>query len=325
MMLPYAGAMTERYWVGAASPPTIVCVGTVTLDMILSTPRVPAEDERVEADRAGLVSGGNAATAAVAIARLGLPVEFCGTVGTDLAGDLVAAELAAEGIGTRFLRRSPDVSTAQSAVLVSSRNGSRAIVTLPAPTPPPVPQGFDIVHVDKAGWSAIPAGGLGGSLISVDDGNLIPDLDLSLLTWFVPTASTLRERFGTRDAVDAARRARSAGAAVVVATSGADGSFGLDESGLHAASALPVRPVSTLGAGDVFHGALVAAVALGEPLWSAIRFANVTAALSCRALDGRSGIPRIDEVRTVLRRLDPDNQGEAQITARFSASDDAAT
>ena len=54
--------------------------------------------------------------------------------------------------------------------------------------------------------------------------------------------------------------------------------------------------VSTLGAGDVFHGALLAAFAHGLELRDALTVANRTAALSCRALDGRSAIPAWDEV-----------------------------
>jgi sugar/nucleoside kinase (ribokinase family) len=48
---------------------------------------------------------------------------------------------------------------------------------------------------------------------------------------------------------------------------------------------------STLGAGDVFHGAFLAALIEERPLDEALRFANAVAALSCRALDGRSAIP----------------------------------
>jgi sulfofructose kinase len=50
--------------------------------------------------------------------------------------------------------------------------------------------------------------------------------------------------------------------------------------------------VSTLGAGDVFHGALLAQLVRDVPLPEALAAANEIAALSCRALDGRSAIPR---------------------------------
>ncbi len=54
--------------------------------------------------------------------------------------------------------------------------------------------------------------------------------------------------------------------------------------------------VSTLGAGDVFHGALLAALARGLELREALVKANRCAALSCRALDGRSALPTWEEL-----------------------------
>lgn len=305
------------------STPTILCVGTVTLDLLLVTDTVPAEDTRVEASDVSLAGGGNSANSAVAIARLGLPVEFCGTIGDDRAGELVLGELEAAGVGTSLVVRQPGGITAQSAVIVSSVTGARTIITHPAPPPPPIPRGFSITHLDKAGWRGVPTGGLTGTRVSVDDGNRIPDLDVSLLEWYVPTAIVLRERFGTTDPVEGARRARAAGARTVVATDGANGSFGLDDSGLHFAPALPITPYSTLGAGDVFHGALLAGIALGRPLVDAMAFANVTAALSCRALDGRTGIPGIEEVDSTLGALERGILSDEEIVARFAASGSA--
>lgn len=299
--------------------PRIVCVGTVTMDLLLVVDRLPHSDERVEASDVALAGGGNAANAAVAIARLGLPVEFCGTVGDDRAGALVVEELASEGVGTSLIERRPGVATAQSAVMVSRETGERAIVTRPAPPPPPVPEGFDIVHLDKAGWGSVVPGATGQARLSVDDGNIIPDLDLSLLCWYVPTATVLRERFATQDPVEGARQARAQGAQSVIATDGARGSFGLDNEGtLHFAPALAITPRSTLGAGDVFHGALIAAYAMGKPMLEALRFANVTAALSCRALDGRSGVPGLGEVLSALCQLGEGQLTENEVRERFT-------
>jgi sulfofructose kinase len=62
----------------------------------------------------------------------------------------------------------------------------------------------------------------------------------------------------------------------------------------------PVDAVSTLGAGDVFHGTLLACLVRGLPLRNALVRANACAALSCRALDGRSAIPSWDELEASL-------------------------
>jgi sugar/nucleoside kinase (ribokinase family) len=62
----------------------------------------------------------------------------------------------------------------------------------------------------------------------------------------------------------------------------------------------PITAVDTLGAGDVFHGAILAALCLGKSLAEATRWANACAALSCRGLDGQSMAPRRAELEAFL-------------------------
>jgi sugar/nucleoside kinase (ribokinase family) len=63
---------------------------------------------------------------------------------------------------------------------------------------------------------------------------------------------------------------------------------------------LHIAPVSTLGAGDVFRGALLAQLMRNVPLADALTLANACAALSCRALDGRSAIPTAAELASTM-------------------------
>jgi sulfofructose kinase len=87
----------------------------------------------------------------------------------------------------------------------------------------------------------------------------------------------------------------------VVATQGSAGSAGFSpETGLVTAPGFNVEVTSTLGAGDVFHGALVAQLIQGYQLQEAMRRANAVAALSCRGLDGQSMIPTTPELDAYL-------------------------
>ena len=58
----------------------------------------------------------------------------------------------------------------------------------------------------------------------------------------------------------------------------------------------PVVPVDTNGAGDVFHGACAIGELRNWPFEWTLTFANAVAAMKCRALGGRTGIPRLGEV-----------------------------
>jgi sulfofructose kinase len=87
----------------------------------------------------------------------------------------------------------------------------------------------------------------------------------------------------------------------VVATQGSAGSSGFSpQTGLATASGFRVNVTSTLGAGDVFHGALIAQIIQGFELTEALRRANAVAALSCRGLDGQSMIPSVAELNAFL-------------------------
>lgn len=266
----------------------VACVGLATHDTILAVPEHPSPDGRVVADDLVVAGGGPAATAAVALARLGVDVSFAGVVGDDDAGRFVRDGLAAEGVDVSLLQVVAGARTPQSVVLVKP-DGSRSIVHRPGDAPfPDVEVDADWVHVDHAGY------GHATGRVSLDGGNPIAGLDLTGVALYAPTESRLRADFGSAEA------ALAAGAELVVVTRGAGGSVAYTRDGAVEVAAYECEPVSTLGAGDVFHGALLAFLVRGEPIAEALRGANVAAALSCRALDGRSAIPTLNELERIL-------------------------
>jgi sulfofructose kinase len=243
----------------------IVCVGLATRDTIWRLPEFPKEDGRVVATERAVAGGGPAATAAVAIARLGVPVRFVGVVDENLPG------VETVRIPGRMV---------ESTILV--HGDARAIVTERHPAfecPPEALDGAEWVHVDHVGYRSLPVSD--NLQLSVDGGFPMPDLDMSRIDLYSPPAD-----------LDDGRRAR-----LTVVTRGADGCtayVGGDEIEMPGVEVDGV--VSTLGAGDVFHGALLAAFARGLELREALAKANAAAALSCRALDGRSAIPTWEEL-----------------------------
>ncbi len=296
----------------------VVCIGVATRDAIVAVDRIPGPDERVPGVDGALRGGGVAATAAVALARLGVPVAFVGRVGDDETGRWIRDDLVREGVdvgGLALGGRSP-----LSAVLVERSSGTRALAPYPGETGPIEPGTTDLarcaaadwIHVDHAGYHALaPIRAAGVTTpVSLDGGVPIAGLSLAGIQLYAPTEAALLERYpGTLD--DALRRALEEGPSLVVATRGGRGSVALERRPggrapvLHEATgfALSDETVghgSTLGAGDVFHGALLAALITGHPVPDALRRANATAALACRALDGRGAIPTRAELDAFL-------------------------
>jgi sugar/nucleoside kinase (ribokinase family) len=277
--------------------PYVVCVGAATLDTIFAVPEHPEPDGRVVASELARAGGGPAATAAVALARLGVPVFLVGAVGDDEAGEAIRAGLDAEGVDVSELRVEPGARSIESTILVQA--GNRTIVTFLGTLGPPElgPRARRLcadaawTHVDQLGYPAVADLDV---RLSVDGGNPIPGLDLTRVQLYGPTEPALREAFGD------ARRALDAGAELVVVTKGAEGATAYTRDATVDAAAAGFEIVSTLGAGDVFHGALLAQLVRGAPLADALAAANAAAALSCRALDGRSAIPTAEELESVL-------------------------
>jgi sugar/nucleoside kinase (ribokinase family) len=272
--------------------PHVVCIGLATQDTVVGVPRWPVGDDRVVASAVSVAGGGTAATAAGALARLGIHAVFVGQVGDDAVGAAIREGLEREGVDTTPVAV-VDGASPRSVVLVSGDR--RAIAAYPGTLPPLVLDDASRqlcrdaawVHVDHVGYGAAPE----NVRLSVDGGNPIEGLDLAGVALYAPTEAGLRDAFGGPEG------ALAAGAALVVVTRGASGSIAYTSDGAVVdAPGRAAEVVSTLGAGDVFHGALLAALVRERPLNEALAFANECAALSCRALDGRSAIPRLEEV-----------------------------
>jgi len=106
----------------------IVCLGILVADVIGRPLRsIPAAGSLVLVDEMSLHTGGCAANAATALAKLDLPVEAIGKVGEDPFGDFVIDVLQERGIGTRGVKRDAQVGTSVTMVLVDP-DGERRFV-----------------------------------------------------------------------------------------------------------------------------------------------------------------------------------------------------
>jgi sulfofructose kinase len=294
--------------------PEVVCIGIATLDAIALVDRLPALGERHPAVEVRLAGGGVAATAAVTLARLGVPVAFIGRVGDDEAGRWIRSGLADAGVDVGGLRTVAGRSPA-SVVLVNPEGGERSLLPDVRGVPPIALTDADLercagaryIHVDQTGYPVIRRLREAGNAppISLDGGNFVDELRLDALDLYAPTERALLARYPAASLDEALRLAIDEGPSRVVATRGSRGAAAIERLAdgscrLAEVAAFDVPVMSTLGAGDVFHGALLAAFLDGQPIDDALRFANAAAGLSCRALDGRSAIPSRREVERLL-------------------------
>ena len=287
------------------------------MDTIALVDQYPGEDERVTAHEITRAGGGPAAVAAVALSRLGIETAVVGTIGDDADGHELLRIFSQENVDTSGISIG-STATAGSVIVASKEHSARAISTRQPVVQAAINKAAQKliaqaqwVHVDHVGVTRLEEMGLSrgkGAQISFDAGYGVENFDPILVDLFVPTDRQMALRYPGIDLAVALENDSLKAGNTVVATQGSAGSAGFSpETGLITAQGFTVDVVSTLGAGDVFHGALVAQLIQGHSLQIAMRRANAVAALSCRGLDGQSMIPTTTELDAYLEAHSREN------------------
>ena len=97
----------------------IYVVGDANVDIIVPYPRFLNEERTlVDYPNPELVGGGTSANTAVALAKLGLPVSFLGTIGDDQYGKYIQKDFKEQGVNTADLIVDPKLNTVESLPLL---------------------------------------------------------------------------------------------------------------------------------------------------------------------------------------------------------------
>jgi sulfofructose kinase len=296
-------------------PARVVCAGMSVMDRIMQVERFAAEATKVYASGYDEVGGGPAATAAVAISRLGGDAFLIARVGDDPTGRAIREELVGHGVDVSALRSLAGARSASSNVTVDGQ-GERQIthfrgdgLDVPADwVEPEMFRGAGAVLVDMGWWPGanrvLELARLAG-IATVLDADLTPDRRshalLHVAEHVVFSQAALANMSGKTDPDAGLGWARERlPARYLGVTVGAAGYAWLDQDSLHRIPGHAVEVADTLGAGDVFHGAYALGLAEGRPVREAAAFANAAAALKCMRKSGRRGIPFRAEVDALL-------------------------
>ena len=299
--------------------PRLICVGHVALDMMFGVQAFPAHPTKTPAHHHHQGVGGMSANAAVALARLGAAVAFCGPVGDDAAADVFARHFQREGVDASRMQRLSGHSRSVSAIIIDGQ-GERMIfnhrgsaLTAPAAFDPAWLSGCQALWVDPRcpAWAlqALQWARVHG-VPSMLDGDISPVPDLTALVpwadWVVFSEAGLIHAYGVggEAGLERALQTDAHGRAplAVAQTLGAQGvCWKRAGQPLQQLPAWPVGPViDTLGAGDVFHAALGLALWEGLDDTAAMRWASAAAALKCLQPRGILGAPTRAEVDAFL-------------------------
>jgi sugar/nucleoside kinase (ribokinase family) len=294
--------------------PRVLCTGIAVRDVVFCVQAPPPVGLKINADRYFEIIGGNAANAAVGIARLGGTASFAGPVGDDQLGRALVAELSKEGIDCAPVVRVAGTTTPISAILLDA-TGERTITTyrdkrlleVRCPDPRRAVKDCAIVSADNrfpvfARDICLAARERGIPVVLDGDGAMTGTHDLlQLVSHVIFSSEGLRATTGETGRAEGLRRIAGQTQAFVAVTAGGAGVAWLDAVGrFREMPAFAVNAVDTLGAGDVFHGAFAMIAAEGASAEDALRFASAAAALKCTQVGGALATPPRHEVEALL-------------------------
>jgi ribokinase len=292
----------------------VLCLGLNACDHLLVVPEFPARGSKLRVSRAHTGGGGQAATAACCLARLGWRVAYAGVCGDDEAGRRAEPWLREFGVEPAGLVVKAGEASQEAFILVEESGGERTILwrrgegcTLePGELDPGLVAGCRVLHLDghflEASVAAARVAREHGALVSLDGERVEPgSRELAGLCDVVVGSRRYPERLtGLDDAGASLRALADLGPAWAGRTLGPGGAEMLAAGRRLRQPAFAVEAVDTTGAGDVFHAGLVHALLLGQPAKQALATACAVAALSLRDLGGRSALPTREEVQRLL-------------------------
>jgi len=304
------------------SDPLIATVGSINMDLAVSTPTVPARGENLLAHSLTVGLGGKGSNPAVALARMGARSVLVGCVGADDFGRQAVDLLAAEGVDTCAVTSSADAETGVALIMVDDEGENTILVVIGANaviTPESVQRGLDpyaqdlaaiIVNFEVPESCVARAVGYGREHripVVVDAGppRTYADESWSECAVLSPNALEAEMLVGyplhsQGETVRAARDLLSRGPEAVVLKLGARGAFVCTRAQEQMVEPFRVPVVDTTGAGDAFTAGLAYRLALGDPLVEAVRFANATGAAAITKLGAVQAMPTLVQIERIL-------------------------
>lgn len=295
----------------------VIGVGLAALDYLgIVDEYPPPADKKVCMSQFTVQGGGPAATALAALSRLGAKTAFVGKVGDNESGRLIKSQMADEDVDVSQVVVEPGTLSYPAFIVVDKATGGRTIFWSESNISPLAASEVDkdfitsarILHLDalqmEAGLAAARWAKEAGITVVLDGDTMREEIsELVGLTDVLITSQNFAKQFTeTDDLEEAMRKMRSLGPEIVGITLGDDGCILSWENKIHREPAFDMDVVDTTGAGDVFHGAFIYGLLQDWPLTKIARFANAVAAMKCRELGGRAGIPTLDEVTAFLAR-----------------------
>ena len=305
----------------------IVVVGSINLDLVAATPRIPIAGETVAGLTFRTFPGGKGANQAVAAGRLGGSVSIIGKIGTDAFGVQLRQILEESNVNTEAVEVVPGSSGV--ALITTDPKGQNAITVVAGANAQLAPSDLD-ANIDLIRQAGILLAQLEIPLETVEylaaiasreqvplildpaPACPLPPSLLKCIDWLTPNETetcTLTGRspgeLSDKSLDDAANALLDCGSRNVILKLGDRGCYvALSDGTRRLLPAYSVSPVDSTAAGDAFNGAFAVALLNGKDPLESASWASAVAAISVTRPGAQSSMPTALEVDRFLE----DNQ-----------------
>ena len=295
-------------------PFEVVGMGLNSVDFLSVVPEFPPPNSKMEMLRFSKQGGGQVATAMVALSRWGVKTKYIGKVGEDELGQFSLHSIRQEGVDVSSVTIGPNATNQFAMIIVEGPSGERTIIWnrderlmyREGELPKEEVCSGKLLHLDGhdihaaiqcARWAkkeGIP------TVIDLDKvepltSELIKEIDFVITSSRFPMLYT-----GISDPKKALLELQKHTSGFLCTTLGHQGAVALVNGEFLHVKGFEVNTVDTTGAGDVFRGGFIYGLLQNWEVSKILRFANAVAALKCRELGGRKGIPTLKETQKFL-------------------------
>lgn len=297
------------------------------MDLVSMAPRIPAAGETLLGSSFQMHPGGKGANQAVAVARLGYPVQMIGKLGSDLFGTQLRTHLQDVGVDVEGVETS-DVPSGIAAITVASTGDNCIVVTAganAAVSPEYVERHLPLIR--NAGMVLaqleIPLESVERLAEICSDEQVPLMLDpapartlsaglLSRIRWLTPNETEAKfyvpfhqkgpdtNASDTRMLHEMARSLLAEGPSGILLKLGARGAYLATGDMAWQVQAMPVEAIDTTAAGDAFNGAFAVGLMMGKSPVESAQFAVTAASISVTRVGAQPSMPTFAEVSKML-------------------------
>ncbi|MEW6456278.1 MAG: PfkB family carbohydrate kinase [Acidobacteriota bacterium] len=294
----------------------VLGIGLNAVDFLCVIPSFPEYETKLKMIDYSIQGGGQVATALVALSKWGLKTKYLGKFGSDYFGNFSKKSLEKEDVDVEDSLIIEGARNQIAFIMVDRGTGERTIVWYRDEKLNFFPDDFDVNLILKSKVLLVDGHNEEAAIyyssfakennvpvvadverVKENTEKLIENVD------FLVTSSNFPQEFsGKKDLEKSLKELKKFGPVLVAITLGKDGSIAHYKDEIIRTPGYKIDAVDTTGAGDVFHAGFIYGLLNGFELRELLKFSNAVAALKCREIGGRKGIPSVPEALSFMNK-----------------------